>query len=180
MREADNIYDETKDALSRWRLHQIPFSESATSLSYKQLSQVFTGRKDQLREALNALNSSNGKHILVYGWYGIGKTAFILEVLGVLQRRVKDAISAYISLPPNMDLASVAFVALARELPEDDWAQQQLNQLGLPTRRDIYKTTQKLKGTFKAIEGEIQTETLPAVKFQNPILSFEDLLGFNL
>lgn len=176
MLDADNIHKETQQALTRWRLHSIPFSESATSLSPRQLSKVFTGRRTELKEVLACLNSPDGKRILVHGWYGIGKTAFILEVLDVLKRREKNVIATYISMPPKMDLASVAFVALARALPDDDWAQQQLNQMGLPTKREIYKVKHKIKGTVKAIESEIEQETLPVVKMENPVLSFEALL----
>lgn len=81
MSEADQIFDELHRALSRWGLSEIPFSESASTLRASQLRDVFTGRTQELRDALALFQGRDRKRLLVYGWVGIGKTAFILELL---------------------------------------------------------------------------------------------------
>jgi len=125
MTEADRIYDELAHTLAVWGLAEIPFSESASSLSRSQLRDVFTGRTQELREVLALFQGRERKRLLVYGWVGIGKTAFILEVLGVVRRKAKDTLATYISLPPGTDLATAALIALAREMEDDEWAQQE-------------------------------------------------------
>jgi type II secretory pathway predicted ATPase ExeA len=176
MSEIDQIYDELNKALSQWGLNEIPFSESASTLRTSQLRDVFTGRTQEMREALALFQGRERKRLLVYGWVGIGKTAFILELLGVLRRKSKDTLVTYISLPPDTDLATTALIALARELDDDEWAQHQLNQMGLrPKTRPVKK-----KGTAKAgisstgVENEEETVPVNLPKF--PVLSFEDLL----
>ena len=140
MSEADQIFDELVNTLSRWGLDEIPFTESASSLGISQLREVFTGRTEELREVLTLFQGRERKRILVYGWVGIGKTAFILEILSVLQRKTKDTLATYISLPPETDLATAALVALARKMDDDEWAQHQLNLMGLrPKKRPVEK-----------------------------------------
>lgn len=82
MSEADRIWEESDDIFSCWELCEIPFSESisTTSLSQlrSQLREVFTGRKNELRKVFNLFRGHERKRILIYGWAGIGKTAFIL------------------------------------------------------------------------------------------------------
>lgn len=95
MSEADRLWDELDVTFSRWGLVEIPFTESAISLRQTQLREVFTGRTQELREALTLFRARGRKRLLVYGWYGIGKTAFILELLGVLGRKAKDTLVAY-------------------------------------------------------------------------------------
>ena len=176
MTEADRIYDELAHTLAVWGLAEIPFSESASSLSRSQLRDVFTGRTQELREVLALFQGRERKRLLVYGWVGIGKTAFILEVLGVVRRKAKDTLATYISLPPGTDLATAALIALAREMEDDEWAQHQLNQMGLrPKKRPVKK-----KGTMKAglslTGAESEEETVQVMPPQYPTLSFEDLL----
>ena len=91
----------------------IPFSESADNLNESHLRQVFTGRSKELKQVLSLFKGRERKRLLVYGWIGIGKTAFILEILAVLQRKAAKTLTAYISLPPDTDLATIALVALA-------------------------------------------------------------------
>ena len=110
MSEADRIWDELDSTYAHWRLNEIPFSESASILRQSQLREVFTGRERELREVLNLFRGRERKRILVYGWVGIGKTAFILEVLDVLRRRAKNTLTAYISLPPETNLATAALI----------------------------------------------------------------------
>ena len=145
MNEADRLWDETEDIFSSWNLKEIPFSESASSLR-SNLDKVFTCRTEELKRIFNLLRGRDRKRILVYGPIGIGKTAFILEVLSVLRRKSKDTLATYISLPSETNLATAALIALARSMPEDEWAQQLLNQMGLISE-STRKTKTKLERT---------------------------------
>lgn len=177
MSEADRLWDELDITFSRWGLTEIPFSESAISLRQAQLREVFTGRTQELKEALTLFRSRERKRLLVYGWYGIGKTAFILELLGVLGRKAKDTFATYISLPREAtDLATFALVALARQMEDDEWAQHQLNQMGLRPRKRPVNRTGKGKAGVSVMGVEIEEEPVPITPPQFPTLSFEDLL----
>lgn len=176
MSEADRIFDELKTTLLQWGLNEIPFSESASFLRRSQLRDVFTGRSQELREVLTLFQGRERKRILIYGWVGIGKTAFILEVLSVLQRKAKDTLATYISLPPETDLATAALIALAREMQDDEWAQHQLNLMGLrPRKRPVQKSGKGMVG-ISSFGIEAEKITVPATAPQFPTLSFEDLL----
>lgn len=177
MSEADQIFDELHRTLARWGLSEIPFSESASTLRASQLRDVFTGRTEELREALALFQGRDRKRLLVYGWVGIGKTAFILELLGVLRRKAKDTLATYISLPPETDLATAALIALAREMEDDDWAQHQLNQMGLRPRKHPVKKKGTAKAGISSTGIETEEETVPVNPPKFPSLSFEDLLG---
>jgi len=122
--EGDRIWDELDNIYSSWGIEEIPFSESASPLSGSRLKEVFTGRQKELKEVLSLFKGRERKRLLVYGWIGIGKTAFILEILGILQRKDPKTLTAYISLPPDTDLATTALIALARGMEDDEWAQQ--------------------------------------------------------
>lgn len=129
MNPFDELFAASDGVYDQWNLTGIPFAESAEKLD--KLNEVFTGRRQELGQVINLLRSQNAKSILVYGWVGIGKTAFVREVLMGLERNMKDTLTAVITLEPNTDLATAALIALARQLPDDDWAQYQLNRLGL-------------------------------------------------
>jgi AAA+ ATPase superfamily predicted ATPase len=176
MSEADRIWDELENIYSRWGISEIPFSESAATLGQSRLHDVFTGREKELREVLNLFKGRERKRLLIYGWIGIGKTAFILEVLSVLQRKAKDTLTAYISLPPETDLATASLIALAREMEDDEWAQQQLNQMGLRPQKALRKRKVKGKGGLPIAGFEVEEEVIAINKPQFPTLSFEDLL----
>jgi hypothetical protein len=176
MSEADRIFDELATTLSRWGLRGIPFSESASSLRQSQLGEVFTGRTEELRKVLTLFQGRERKRILVYGWVGIGKTAFILQVLGVLQRKAKDTLATYISLPPETDLATAALIALAREMPDDEWAQHQLNLMGLRPRKRTVQRTGRGKASIWIGEVNYEETTTPVIQPKFLTLSFEDLL----
>ncbi|NEP77914.1 MAG: ATP-binding protein [Okeania sp. SIO3B3] len=175
MSEADKLWDETGDIWSNWNLREIPFSESASSLR-SNLDKVFTGRTKELKQIFNLLRGRERKRILVYGNVGIGKTAFILEVLSVLQRKSKDTLATYISLPTEKtDLATAALIALARSMPNDEWAQQLLKQMGLVSEL-TRKTKTKLEGKIAGIGGSFEEETEAVNPTQFPTLAFQDLL----
>jgi hypothetical protein len=176
MSEAERIFDELSNTIARWGLSEIPFSESASTLRASQLRDVFTGRTEELREALALFQGRERKRLLVYGWVGIGKTAFILEVLGVLRRKAKDILVTYISLPPETDLATAALIALAREMEDDEWAQHQLNQMGLRPRKRPVKKKATAKAGVSSTGIETEEETTPVTIPKFPSLSFEDLL----
>ncbi|NET86114.1 MAG: ATP-binding protein [Moorea sp. SIO1F2] len=174
MSEADKLWDESDDFFTSWNLKEIPFSESASSLG-SNLDQVFTGRTQELRTIFHLLRGRERKRILVYGSVGIGKTAFILEVLGVLQRKSKDTLATYISLPFETDLATAALIALARHMPKDEWAQQLLNNMGLMSE-STRKTKTKFEGKFAGFGGSIEAEAKPVNAPKFPTLTFQDLL----
>ena len=174
MSEADKLWKETKQNFANWNLEEIPFSESASSLR-SNLDKVFTGRTQELRKIFNLLQGRERKRILVYGAVGIGKTAFILEVLGVLQRNSEDTLATYISLPFETDLATTALIALARHMPEDEWAQQLLNNMGLMSESSR-KTKTKLEGKIAGFGASLEAESKPVNAPQFPTLTFQDLL----
>lgn len=176
MNEADAIWDELDNIYRQWGIREIPFSESAVGLGHKQLQQVFTGRRQELNQVFSLLRGRERKRILAYGWMGIGKTAFILEVLAVLKRKSPKTLAAYIALEQDMDLATAALIALAREMPEDEWAQHQLTQMGLlPGKRAVKKKT-TVKAGIAGTGAETEEETLPVSGPQFPATSFEGLL----
>ncbi|MEK7808912.1 MAG: ATP-binding protein [Chloroflexota bacterium] len=176
-RKSDQVWDELELTYSRWGLNEIPFSESVTTFSEAQLREVFTGREDQLRQVLNLFRGRERKRVLIYGGVGIGKTALMLEVLSVLKRKLQDTLTAYISLPANTDLATAAIVALARELKDDEWAQHQLNLMGLhPQTRPVEKSAMAKAG-LGGTGIETEEKTVPVNKPEIPALSFEDLLN---
>jgi hypothetical protein len=176
MSEAERLWDEQDAIYSSWGLAEIPFSESASTLRQSQLGEVFTGRDQELRKVFNLLRGRERKRLLVYGWVGIGKTAFILEVLSVLRRKAQDALVSYISLPPESDLATAALIALAREMEDDEWAQHQLSRMGLRPRKRPVEKKSTIKAGISSTGVETQEETVPISPAQYPTLSFEDLL----
>jgi hypothetical protein len=174
MSEIDRLWDSLDEIFSRWGINEIPFTESAPALAQAdQLKQVFTGRLSELEIALAAFRGRERRRMLVYGWYGIGKTAFIIEVLDIIKRKTKDTLAAYISLPREAeDLATFALLALARQMEDDEWAQDVLHQMGLrPRKRTVARKTELDLKFIKASEETI----LPSAP-QFPTLSFEDLL----
>ena len=137
---------------------------------------VFTGRTKELKEVLSLFKGRERKRLLVYGWIGIGKTAFILEVLDVLRRKTSNTLTSYISLPANTDLATTALIALAREMKDDQWAQQMLNQMGLISAQPLKQREFTGKAGIAGIGGEVKEKSIDINKPLFPELSFEDLL----
>ncbi|RZM75642.1 AAA family ATPase [Leptolyngbya iicbica] len=170
----DDLFQAKDDLYEQWNLTALPFAESAEKL--QQLSQVFTGRRDELSQVINQFSSRDAKSILVYGWIGIGKTAFVREVLEGYDRNLGDRVlTASIKLEPHTDLATAALIALAREMPHDDWAQFQLNRLGLRPDRDLYNRT-TTAGANMVFQGTVEEQRVNPEAPQFPNLSFEDLL----
>ena len=169
----DQLYQDSEDIYARWNLSEIPFAESAEKL--QKLSQVFTGREPELRQVVNLLRSRDAKSILVYGWIGIGKTAFIREILAGIDRNMPKTLTATIKLEPNTDLATAALIALARKMPNNDWAQYQLNRMGLRPGKALRDRKTQAGGKF-VLEGSVEETTVAPEAPQFPTLSFEDLL----
>lgn len=140
--------------------HQNPFSDSPTV----QILEILIGRDREIKSILNRLRGTNRKRVLVYGNIGVGKTALILSVLDVLQRKSPNILTCYISLPMNTDLSTAALIALAREMPNDDWAQEALNQMGLKPSRPPEKTGTTFKGGPGWASAERRSETIPIQK----------------
>lgn len=170
----DDLF-ESKDTLyNQWNLTEIPFAESAEKL--QQLNQVFTGRRNELSQVINQFSRRDAKIIFVCGWIGIGKTAFVREVLEGYDRNLRDQVlTASIKLEPNTDLATAALIALAREMPNDDWAQFQLNRLGLRPDLDLYNRTTKA-GSRIVFQATVEEHRVNPEAPQYPKLIFDDLL----
>ena len=83
MTTADDIFDQSSSNIQRLGLKEIPFTESPTDLRSETLQRIFTGRQNELRQMFNLFQSRERRRILVYGRLGIGKSAFLLEVLSV-------------------------------------------------------------------------------------------------
>ena len=92
-----------------------------------------------------------------------------------MRRKSKDTLATYISLPSETNLATAALIALARSMPEDEWAQQLLNQMGLISE-STRKTKTKIEGKIAGIGGSIEEETQAINAPQFPTLAFQDLL----
>ncbi len=116
-------------------------------------------------------------NILVYGWLGIGKTAFILEVLDTIENETaKETLTIYQTLPPDKDLIWVSLIALAQKMPDDHFAQQILEQIGLPVS-NTRKASDKHKINLKFYEYENLSEIKDLKKVEYPIFLFEQLLS---
>lgn len=176
MKNADDLFDESGDIFNEWGLSEIPFTESAGELKQNQLRNVFTGRESELRQVFRLVRGRDRKRIFVYGWIGVGKTAFVREVIGVLERKMPKTLATYISLPPGMDLSTAALIGLAHKLPDDDWAQHLLTQMGLPPGRRAVEKKTVIKAGLAGSGVETEEETVPITKPQYPAASFGGLL----
>jgi AAA ATPase domain len=173
MSKADEIFDEVRQEYSSLGLDENPFTESASPGGIDHLNKVFTGRTEELKEVFRELRGQGRKRILVYGYFGIGKTAFILEVLNTLHRNATNTLTAYISLPAKTELATAALIALARVMPDDEWAQHQLNLMGLGA---LLRKRNSEIGGGAIVTGKIQEQIVDVKPPEYPTLSFEDLL----
>lgn len=175
MTSADDIFDQSFNNIQRLGLREIPFSESPIDLESEMLNRVFTGRENELRQVFNLFQSRERRRILVYGRLGIGKSAFLLEVLSVLRRKRPKMLTTYISLPANLDLATTALIAVAREMSNDDWAQSQLYQMGIPTDKILKERSTKASASM-VFGAELSEKDLPLTRPQYPTVSLDTLL----
>ncbi len=175
MTTADDIFEQSSNNIQRLGLREIPFTESPVDLESETLNHIFTGRENELRQVFNLFQSRERRRILVYGRLGIGKSAFLLEILSVLRRKKPQMLTTCISLPANLDLATTALIALAQEMIDDDWAQQQLYQMGIPTSKILKKRNSEISAAM-GIGAKTAEEDLPITKPQYPTVSLDILL----
>lgn len=169
-----DIFRQSRDNIQRLGLYEIPFTESPT-LQGEKLNRIFTGREEELGKVFNLFQSRDRRRIMVSGRLGIGKSAFVLEVLSAISDELPEMLTAYISLPPELDLATTALIALAREMPEDEWAQHQLYQMGIPTEMVLKERGAEVGGSF-GVSGKVTEKDLPITKPVYPTISLETLL----
>lgn len=174
MTTADDIFDQSAGNIQRLGLREIPFTESPTDLESETLGRIFTGRENELRQVFNLFQSRERRRILIYGWIGIGKSAFLLEVLSVLRRKRPQMLTTYTSLRPEIDLATTATIALARAMPKDEWAERLLYQMGITNR--VLKERSSEIGANLGLGGKIVEKDLPAIEIQYPAVHLEILL----
>ena len=163
----------SKKNLKKLGLHKIPFTTSPTEQG---IESVFTGREDKLSRVLNLFHGDDPRRILIYGHSGIGKTAFLLDVMLTLRKEYRKMLVAYISFPINCDLQTTALIALAKAMPDDRWAQQKLNQMGIPTAKDLKETNFEVGATGVGFTGKVVQKELPTFNSQIPEISFDSLL----
>jgi hypothetical protein len=175
MTNADDIFDQAFNNIQRLGLREIPFTESPIDLNSDTLRRVFTGRQNELRQVFNLFQGRERRRILVSGRLGIGKSAFLLEVLSTLRRKRSGMLVTYISLPADLDLATTALIAVAKAMPNDEWAQRQLYQMGIPTAK-VLKERAAETGVNLAVTGKLSEKDLPITKPQYPAVSLDTLL----
>ena len=177
MNEKGLIY-EIKSDLNRLGLQDNPFSESAEFTSSQNIDEIFTGRRAELKKVISTLIGQKRKRILIYGWWGIGKTAFMYQILKILKQKElkKDTLSTYISLPPEIDIATASLISLAFEMKDDEWAQRYLNLMGIYQGGNLYKRKKKFDAGIPGLKGSIEEEPLNTNLAQIPSLSFDYLL----
>ena len=175
MTTTDDIFDQSTSNVQGLGLREIPFTESPPDLESETLQYIFTGREAELRRVFNLFQSRERRRVLVYGRIGIGKSAFLREVLSVLRRKRPQMLTAYISLPADLDLATTALIAVAREMADDEWAQRQLYQMGIPTAKILKERSAEVSGSL-GIGGKIAEKDLPTTKPLYPTVSLDTLL----
>ena len=175
MTTADDIFDQSTSNVQSLGLLEIPFTESPPDLDSETLQYIFTGREHELRRVFNLFQSRERRRILVYGRIGIGKSAFLREVLSVLRRKRPQMLTAYISLPADLDLATTALIAVAREMADDEWAQRQLYQMGIPTAKILKERSAEVSGNL-VMGAKMAEKDLPITKPLYPTVSLDTLL----
>ncbi|MEO0538200.1 MAG: ATP-binding protein [Cyanobacteria bacterium P01_A01_bin.123] len=175
MTTADDIFDQSFASIERLGLSEIPFTESPVALESNTLHRIFTGRENEMRRVANQFKGRERRRILISGRIGIGKSAFLLEVLSVLRHKRPEMLTTYISLPANLDLATTALIAVARKMSDDEWAQRQLYQMGIPTDKPLKERSAEVSGSL-GIGGKLGEKDLPITKPQYPTVSLDTLL----
>jgi hypothetical protein len=170
-----DLFRQAANNIQRLGLKEIPFTESPIDQQSETLQKIFTGREDKLLQTFNLFQSRERRRILIYGRIGIGKSAFLLEVLSVLRHELPKMLTTYISLPANLDLATTALIALAKAMPDDDWAQRQLYQMGIPTEMSLKERTSEISASM-GLGAKSGEKDLPVTKPQYPTVSLETLL----
>jgi uncharacterized protein (DUF1778 family) len=167
-------FSQASKNLERLGLWDSPFTESPTPDS-KTLPHIFTGRERELQKVFIQFQGHERRRILVYGRIGIGKSAFLLRVLSELRYNLPQMLFVSTSLSTDEDLATAAFIALAHKMPNDEWAQGQLYQMGIPIDQELKKRINKA-GAAMGITAEATEEDLPITKLQNFTVGLERLV----
>jgi hypothetical protein len=179
MTTPDDLFYQSSYDYRKLGLTQSPFTESPIEpqgkTQSKTLDLIFTGRETELRQVFGLFQSRERRRALISGRIGIGKSTFLHEVLSVLSRTRKQMLTVYTSLPANQDLATTALIALAQAMPNDDWAQQQLHQMGIPIDSKLKERTTKA-GMKLIAEAELSEKDLPFIKSQHPTVSLDKLI----
>jgi len=176
MTSADDLFKESKSNICRLGLAAIPFTESPLGFDdTAQLDRTFTGREQELRQVFNLFQSLDRRRILIYGRIGIGKSAFLLEALATLRRNLPKKLFTYTSLPAELDLATAALIALAQELPDDDWAQRTLHDMGIPTAKAIKERATEVGGSM-GVSAKVSEKNAPQGKLQYPTAALDTLI----
>jgi hypothetical protein len=175
MTTAEDLFEPEQAKVQQLGLRKIPFTHSPIDLRTETFRNVFTGREDELRRVFNLFQSRERRRILVYGRIGIGKSAFLREVLSVLRRKRPQMLTAYISLPANLDLATTALIAVAREMDDDEWAQRQLYQMGIPTAKTLKERSSEISASM-GLGAKTGEKDLPITKPLYPTVSLDTLL----
>ncbi|MGD1938921.1 MAG: AAA family ATPase [Cyanophyceae cyanobacterium] len=173
----DEIFDEAGAGIERLGLRALPFTESPSGTNdTDRLRKVFTGRLNELKAVFTQLRGGDRRRILVFGRIGSGKSAFVLQVLATLQRKIPDILTVYSSLDPDSDLVTTAFIALAQALPKDDWAQTQLHQLGLATAKPQKERTTEASGSLKFFGAKLSEKSLAPGELERPAEALQQLI----
>jgi acyl carrier protein len=176
MASADSLLQQSKNNIRRLGLSAIPFTESPTGFDdTAQLDRTFTGRKNELSQVFNLFQGLDRRRILIYGRIGIGKSAFLLEALTTLKEDSPKKLFTYTSLPAELDLATAALIALAQELPNDDWAQNTLHQMGIPTAKAIKERSREVGGSL-GLNAKVTEKNAPQGKLQYPTAALDTLI----
>ena len=175
MKAYEKAWEDIEQEYNRLGLKENPFSESADISSEERINAIFTGRHVELREVLRLFKGESRKRILIYGWYGIGKTIFMKIVLDAIKYKFKKSLVSYISMPAETDIATTALIALALEMPNDEWALQQLNMMGIMPDRGLYKRKNKIEFNAFGVKGGKEEETIPFKGIKYPSISFDKL-----
>ena len=84
-------------------------------------------------------------------------------------------LTTYISLPSELDLATTALIALAQAMSDDEWAQRQLYQMGIPTARVLKERSSEISASM-GLGAKTGEKDLPVTKPQYPTVSLDTLL----
>ncbi|MEM9217132.1 MAG: ATP-binding protein [Cyanobacteria bacterium P01_F01_bin.150] len=168
-----NIFAEEANKFERLGLRTMPFFETPVG-DDKALSNIFTGRDQELRQVARLLLGPERRRILVYGRIGIGKSAFLIKLLSELKDFRKNMLVVRTSLEED-DLAKTALIALSNVMPNDELARRQLYSLGINPAKPFKK--KKSEGGAKAVVvGTMSEEDVYIPELKNPTANFDILL----
>lgn len=130
-----NLLKRQKEMLKNWGFRRIPPFGAVPPDNLDFLMEIFTDREDELARAI--LSLYEGENVVLRGMWGIGKTAFILVALQLLQREAATVkskmLTCYVGnlMGGDADIFYRAILySLAKVLAgEDDEAAQLFNAL---------------------------------------------------